>query len=185
MPPSRAKSRYLPAEDTVLLGRALEGFKGDACLEIGFGSGAVLRDVALRFRLAAGTDIMDLEESKSARSPGVDLVVADAATCFRDQVFDLVFFNPPYLPSGRIEDASVDGGRGGIEVAISFIEDGLRAMKKEGAMVALMSEEGDLRSFVDRCEESGAEIEEIARQKLFYESLVVFKIRRRRSARGS
>jgi release factor glutamine methyltransferase len=171
---------YLPAEDTLLLRKALEGFKGDACLEIGFGSGVVLRDMAARFRLAAGTDITGLEESESARSPGIDLVLANKATCFRDQVFDLVFFNPPYLPSQGIEDKAVDGGRGGIEVANSFLEDGLRAMKTDGAVVALMSDKGDLRSFVDRCEKSGAEIEEIAQEKLFYERLVVFKIRRRR-----
>jgi release factor glutamine methyltransferase len=181
---SGARSRYLPAEDTRELSKALESFSGGACLEIGFGSGAVLKGVSKRFGLVVGTDVIGLEDSKRARSPGIDLVLADAATCFRDEVFDLVFFNPPYLPSEGIVDAAVDGGRGGIEVATSFFEGALGAVKKDGVVVALMSDAGDLRSFVDRCEEAGAEVEEIARKKLFYESLIIFRMKRLSSREG-
>jgi len=173
------KSRYLPAEDTRLLIDALKDLRGDSCLEVGFGSAAVLRDVAGRFGLAVGTDVIDIQGAKSAKSAKTDLVLADKAACFRDGVFDLVFFNPPYLPSVGIEDITVDGGRGGIEVAISFLRDGSRTMKKDGTMVALMSDEGDLRAFMAECERGGLTVEEVDRKKLFYESLVVFEIRRK------
>ena len=171
-------ARYLPAEDTYLLRDALESFAGEACLEIGFGSGAVISSLSQRFRLAVGTDIIGLEDARLARSPQVDLVLSDGASCFRDGCFDLVFFNPPYLPSAPPEDRTVDGGLTGIEVPISFLEEGLRVLRGGGTVIALLSDKGDIRSFIGRCEGLGLAVEEVARKDLFYEILVVLKMKR-------
>ncbi len=81
-PPVRP--RYLPSDDTRLLKQALASRRGGSCLEIGFGSGAVLASVSVRFRIAVGTDVMGLADARLARSPSVDLVLADRARCFRD-----------------------------------------------------------------------------------------------------
>jgi release factor glutamine methyltransferase len=175
---SKGRRRYLPAEDTRLLAEALHPFRGGACLEIGFGSGAVLAWVSPRFSLAVGTDVIRLEEARLASRPEVQLVLADKASCFREGVFDLVFFNPPYLPSGKVEDAAVDGGPTGVEVPLSFVEEGLRVMKKGGVMVALLSTEGDVESFLARCVDLGLEVEPLAEKRLFYETLSVIAIRR-------
>jgi methylase of polypeptide subunit release factors len=176
-PPAGGR-RYLPAEDTDLLRGALEPFGGGSCLEIGFGSGAALASVSTRFGLAVGTDVMGVEEAKLALRPGVLLVLADRARCFRDRVFDLVFFNPPYLPSGEVEDAAVDGGPTGVEAPLSFLEEGLRVLKDGGVVVALLSTEGDVGSFLASCTSQGLEFEPIAEKRLFYETLSVFAIRR-------
>ena len=176
------RRKYLPAEDTYLLKDALRSFTGDACLEIGFGSGAVLASVAGRFRLAVGTDVVSLEDARSARLPSLGLVIADRAQCFRDGVFDLVFFNPPYLPAWPIEDLAVDGGPTGIEVPVSFLGDALRVLTKEGTIVALMSDEGDAESFLSHCSDLGLEVDSTIRKKLFYETLSVLILRRNRDA---
>jgi release factor glutamine methyltransferase len=178
--PRAGRPRYLPAEDTYLLRDALEHFSGDSCLELGFGSGAVLASVSGRFRLAVGTDVVGLEDARLAAGPRVELVIADRATCFRDGVFDLVFFNPPYLPSGPIEDKAVDGGPTGVEVPASFLEEGLRVLREGGTIVALLSGEGDLGSFLSHCGDLGLAVETVAEKRLFYETLSVFKMRRGR-----
>jgi release factor glutamine methyltransferase len=180
LPPHGGRRRYLPAEDTYALRDALEQFTGGSCLEIGFGSGAVLASASKRFRLAVGTDIIGLEDAKLARGSGAELVLADRAICFRDGAFDLVFFNPPYLPSAGIEDVAVDGGPSGAEAPISFLEEGLRVMSEGGTIVALLSDEGDLESFFARCRALGLEVESLAERKLFYETLSVFALRRGR-----
>jgi release factor glutamine methyltransferase len=171
-------SRYLPAEDTRLLGEALEPWRGDSCLEIGFGSGAVLAGVSGRFRLAVGTDVIGVEEARLARSPLMDLVLTDRAGCFRDGVFDLVFFNPPYLPSGRVEDDAVDGGRGGMEVPFRFLGEALRVLKRSGSVIVLLSDKGDLDSFVSRCGGAGLSVERVVEKRVFFERLVVFRLHR-------
>jgi len=172
------RGRYLPAEDTDLLREALEPFSGGSCLEIGFGSGAVLASVSPRFGLAVGTEVIDLEEARLAAAPGVELFLADRATCFRDGVFDLVFFNPPYLPSEKIEDEAVDGGPTGVEVAVSFLEEGLRVLGEGGTIVALLSTEGDLGSFLSHCSNLGLAVDSVAEKRLFYETLAVLTMRR-------
>lgn len=178
MAPDRERARYLPAQDTYILRDALVPFSGDSCLEIGFGSGAVLASVSGRFRLAVGTDIIGLKEAGLALGPQVELVIADRATCFRDGVFELVFFNPPYLPSWPIEDEAVDGGPTGIEVPVTFLEESLRVLREEGTIVALLSSEGDLESFLSHCSMLGLAVESVAEKRLFYETLSVLTIRR-------
>ena len=178
MPLPAGRRRYLPAEDTDLLRKALEPFSGDSCLEIGFGSGAVLASASGRFRLAVGTDVVALEEARLAIRAQVQLVLADRATCFRDGVFDVVFFNPPYLPSETIEDEAVDGGPTGVEVPVSFLEEGLRVLREGGVIVALLSTEGDVVSFLAHCSSLGLQVEQIAEKGLFYETLSVFRIQR-------
>lgn len=171
--------RYVPSDDTRLLGEALSPLSGEACLEIGFGSGALISGRAGSFELAVGTDIIGLEEAKLARSPGVDLVLADRASCFRDESFDLVFFNPPYLPSQRTEDAAVDGGPTGTEVPTAFLVDGLRVLREGGTVLFLLSDAGDIDWFLQRCRSMGLEVETVSERRTFYEKLVVFRTEKR------
>jgi release factor glutamine methyltransferase len=178
LPPLEGLPRYLPAEDTYLLRDALEPFSGGSCLEIGFGSGAVLASVSGRFELAVGTDVIPLQDARPAARPGVELLLADRATCFRDGVFDLVFFNPPYLPAWPVEDRAVDGGPTGVEVPVTFLEEGLRVLREGGTIVALLSTEGDLEHFLSHCSYLGLEVETIAEKRLFYEKLSVLTMRR-------
>jgi release factor glutamine methyltransferase len=169
--------RYLPDDDTRLLMSALGSFSGGSCLEIGFGSGALVSSVADRFALAVGTDVLALQEARLAADPRVELVIADRATCFRDEVFDLVFFNPPYVPSSPIEDVAVDGGPTGVEVPVSFLGEAVRVVRKAGTIVALLSTEGDREAFLAHCGDLGLEVESITEKRLFYETLSVFRIR--------
>ena len=170
---------YAPSDDTMLLIRALSGEGGGNCLEIGFGSGAVLRSLAPKFELAVGTDVTTVAQALVARG-SADLCLADRASCFRDSSFDLVAFNPPYLPSENTPDRAVDGGPTGVEVAIAFLDDALRVLKPGGRVVALLSDRGDLARFASHCEALGLELRESERERLFYESLVVYEIRRTR-----
>ena len=156
-------------------------YQGVRCLEIGFGSGAVLQSLLPRFKMVVGTDLVSVEQARAAKGEA-EVVLADRATCFRERTFDLVTFNPPYLPSETIEDRAVDGGKGGLQVPFSFLEEALRVLKLGGIVVLLLSDEADLDEFEAYCEKKGLRVEEKARQGLFFENLFVFEVSRR--ARG-
>lgn len=176
MPSSEGDETYLPSDDTALLIRALSSHQGESFLEIGFGSGAVLKSVRPRFSMAVGTDIITLEQVRRSRG-SVEVVLSDRVSCFRDRTFDIVAFNPPYLPSDEILDRAVDGGEAGIAVAKGFLEDALRVLRPGGRIFALLSDHGDLAGFQSHCSRLGLSVREAERVKLFYESLVVYEIR--------
>ncbi|MGD0636577.1 MAG: methyltransferase domain-containing protein [Nitrososphaerales archaeon] len=178
----RGSVTYVPSDDTALLVRALTRVGGDSCLEIGFGSGAVLQSLVPRFPLVVGTDITTVEQARDAKGSS-EVVLADRASCFRDETFDVVAFNPPYLPSGQIRDRAVDGGRGGIEVPMKFLGDALRVVKAGGRIYVLLSNHGDLDRFAALCDGMGLSIREVAQAKLFFESLLVYEIVRPRAPR--
>jgi release factor glutamine methyltransferase len=172
---------YVPSDDTSLLVEALSGYRGRRCLEIGFGSGAVLESLMGRFSDVVGTDVMSLDQAREAKGGGgVGVLLADRASCFRDGVFDLVAFNPPYLPSKGIQDRAVDGGEGGVEIPLGFLEDALRVLTEVGKVVVLLSEDGDVPAFLRRATGMGASAVEVRRKRLFYETLVVYELSKQR-----
>lgn len=173
---------YVPSDDTALMVRALSSVEGGNCLEIGFGSGAVLQALHPRFSLVVGTDIVTVGQARAAKGSS-EAVLADRGSCFRDGTFDVVAFNPPYLPSGVVEDRTVDGGRGGVEVPMRFLEDALRVVKARGRIYVLLSDHGDLAGFVSHCTGLGLSIREAARARLFFESLLVYEIIREQASR--
>lgn len=121
---------------------------------------------------------MALGASTGTETDAVQLVVADRATCFRDAVFDLVAFNPPYVPSDGIEDIAVDGGKGGVEVPLAFLREALRVAKPDGRVVMLLSSINPTEAVRRLCWKKGYVMKEIARKNLFYEVLSAYLIQR-------
>lgn len=122
---------YVPAEDTQLLIGALTVRPGERALEIGTGSGAVAVHLARQGAKVRATDINPaaVEHARGeAKRAGVevDFVVGDLFGPIRGR-FDLVVFNPPYLPTGpedRLEgplNQALDGGPDGLEVVRAFL----------------------------------------------------------------
>jgi release factor glutamine methyltransferase len=181
MPPDPGSETYVPSDDTALLIEVLSEYEGERCLEIGFGSGAVLASLSGRFSTAVGTDVASLDQARAAERGGTaGLILADRASCFRAGAFDLVAFNPPYLPSEELDDRAVDGGEGGIEIPIRFLDDALRVLRTGGKIVLLLSDRGDLQRFLARSKGMGLSAVEKRRKRLFYETLVVYELSRGR-----
>ena len=174
--------RYLFSEDSALLGTArseMENGGVGRLLEIGAGGGRNLRDFCKSFDLAVGTDILPMSEMRSQRTEGVEIIIADRGTCFRSGTFDMVVFNPPYLPSDSAFDRAVDGGRGGVEVPLSFLDEALRVSTPTSKIVAILSSHSDLEEFEARCRKSRLQFNIIAERKLFFETLYAYLIERK------
>ena len=168
---------YIYSEDSRLLGRVISSLEDSVSfLEIGVGNGKNLVSVKDKFRVVVGTDL-NLEVRGDFRS-AVELVVADKASCFRSSSFDLVAFNPPYVPSEGIEDRTIDGGRNGIEIPLEFLSSALEVLKPAGRVVMVVSSEDSIDELEDFCEKRGLKSKKIAEVSLFFESLYVYLINR-------
>ena len=165
---------YLASDDSALLREKLRDRSGFSCLEIGAGNGGNLIELAARFELAVGTDLVRPEKLEWRSRPG-DFVLADGASCFSDESFDLVAFNPPYLPSETIQDVAVDGGRGGIEVPLFFLKEALRVVKKGGRILMLLSSQNSVEEIRQECSKSSFKLSLVAEKRLFYEKLSVYE----------
>ena len=167
-----SRAPYISSEDSGLLRGALEGRSGRMFLELGAGNGGTLVRLCRAYDVAVGTDVVRPEMRDW--SQGADFVLADRASCFRDLVFDLVAFNPPYLPGEGGGDQAVDGGPR-LERPLLFLEDALRVVKPEGSVVFLLNQEADVAEFEQACVRHGFRLRPLISRKLFFEVLSVYE----------
>ncbi len=160
---------YTPAEDTFALLDSLPQVANSA-LEIGCGSCYIIAHLNAKFKI--GCDI-----SRPLNSNGdFDFVLCDGKKLpFRSNSFDLVFFNPPYLPSDGIQDPAVDGGKGGVEIAILFLEESLKILREDGQILTVLSSLSDLNLFRKKLNELKLSFYE-KKKRLFFEELHIFNI---------
>ena len=135
---------YQPAADTYLLldeSRA-EVKKGDRILEVGTGSGYIAAGL-VKLAPVIATEI-NPHAASCAREAGVEVVRCNLFDAIRG-TFDLILFNPPYLPTGqqeRIDDwleYALDGGENGRVVIERFAVDVRRILAPEGRILLLIS----------------------------------------------
>jgi len=136
---------YSPAEDSYLLLRAAlrEVRLTDRVLEVGTGSGYVAVELVGRAAQVVTTDI-NPHAVECARARGLAAVRTDLFAGLSGP-FDLVIFNPPYLPTApeeRIDDwleHALDGGPTGRAAIERFIADVGRVLTLPGRILLLVS----------------------------------------------
>ncbi|MCP8312552.1 MAG: methyltransferase [Candidatus Methylarchaceae archaeon HK02M1] len=173
---------YKPAEDTFLLARAIGRYSGKVKLEIGIGSGYIFIELSKsKNPLVVGTDISVkalrevLIRLKSIDRDNVELVHCDGASPFRKGCFDLIIFNPPYLPSEEILDSTVDGGKEGIEAMEKFIDHSLNVVSNSGSIVFILSTLSNYVKVVKILKDKGFEVVKKESLKLFFEEIFVIE----------
>ena len=135
---------YQPEADTYLLLDAAraEIKPGDRVLEVGTGSGHIAAGLAEPAHVIA-TEI-NPHAASCARGAGVEVVRCDLFDAIHGR-FDLILFNPPYLPTGpheRIDDwleYALDGGESGRVVIERFAADVARVLAPGGRILLLVS----------------------------------------------
>ncbi|MCU4799694.1 class I SAM-dependent methyltransferase [Halobacteria archaeon HArc-gm2] len=174
---------YQPAEDSHLLATAArEGVAaGDRALDVGTGSGYVADELA-----AAGADVVasDLNPAacRQARERGLPVVRADLLDPFRDGAFDVVTFNPPYLPTdpdnewGDWMETALSGGEDGRAAIDPFLDDVDRVLAPDGAAYLLVSSLTDPDAVRERAAANGLDATEVEREAYPFERLLVLRL---------
>jgi release factor glutamine methyltransferase len=142
--PGNSAQIYQPSEDTwLLLEAAQEELRpDDRVLEVGTGCGHIAASLTRGGDVVA-TDINPYAVA-AARREGVSVIRADMFRGIRGP-FDLVIFNPPYLPTRegeRIDDwleYALDGGETGREVIGRFAAEVHRVLAPAGRILLILS----------------------------------------------
>ncbi len=137
---------YPVEEDTVLLLKVAleESQHEDRVIEVGTGSGYIAASLLDRVRSVIAVDINPYAAA-AARTRGVDVVRTDLFAGLRGR-FDLVLFNPPYLPTNpeeRLDDwleYALDGGPDGRLTITRFLTELDEVLAPAGRALLLVSD---------------------------------------------
>jgi release factor glutamine methyltransferase len=174
---------YAPSDDSFLMIDAIARLQliGRKVLDMGTGSGILGLYCAMCGAEVTASDIDEVavqEVTRTAEALGVQMktCVSDLFSDIHDR-FDLILFNPPYMPSARVEDRSIDGGSGGIVITSRFIEGLPSHLNRRAETLLLLSSMNDPSSIQFR--HSNLEFSTVARKSLFFEELEVLRVRLR------
>lgn len=181
---------YQPAEDTDLLLRALGllDVTGDRACDLGTGTG--IQGLALAKRGARVVSVdLNPHAVRLARANARRNGLADRIEVLRASLlaplrgpFDLVAFNPPYLPvQGEVPGdlaKAWEGGPGGIAWAPLFLAGLHRCLAPGGRAVVLVSSLGARGAFLALAAQRGFVAEAVASEKLPWETLEAFLVQR-------
>ncbi|RDD52889.1 MAG: methyltransferase domain-containing protein [Candidatus Korarchaeota archaeon NZ13-K] len=156
--------------------------RGKTCLDLGTGTGILAIDMARRGCLTVASDVsMDscllARRNSALNGVYVEVVQGDLARHFRDLSFDIVAFNPPYLPL-RGESEQWSGGELGRELIDSLLIDLPRLLRDGGAALLLHADFNDPILTIKRARALNLSAKIIGRKKLSFHELMVVMVRK-------
>ena len=172
---------YLPQEDSYLLSEVLKRKLQDkeiSCLEIGAGSGIQLEVLeSIGIKKILGCDI-NRNAVAECKKKGFECLYSDLFSNVKGK-FDIIVFNPPYLPEEETEDMgsklSTTGGKKGSEIINRFLQQAEGHLKEGGEIILLTS------SLTQDVDWRDWERKKLAEKKLFFEKLFVWELRKKNS----
>jgi len=176
---------YQPAEDSFLMSRILKEKLPELLeknpdlkfLEIGAGSGIHLetaKNLGVKKENIYSSDI-DKKSVSHCNLLGFNCIHSDLFEKINGK-YDLIIFNPPYLPEDAREPKdsklATTGGKKGSEIILNFLKQAKNFLEKNGKIFLITS---SLSGDID-FKKLGYETKEIGCEKLFYERLCIWEI---------
>lgn len=182
---------YRPAEDTFLIAKNLEIEKGEEVLELGVGCGLLSIIATKEGAKVIATDISSHAKKtaeKNATLEGVNEKIefrkGDLFKPIKDEKFDLIIFNPPYLPVTKKESQNTeiekawDGGPSGRKVIDRFLNQVLDYLKPNGRFIFVQSSLSGFDETMKKLEKSNLEVD-VKTKKLSFERLYLIEARQK------
>jgi release factor glutamine methyltransferase len=165
---------YQPREDSKLLAKAIleRDLSGKRCLDMGTGTGIIARKMVhaeAEEVVAVDKNPEAVEEASEKLKDHEEIEVFESDLFSEvEGKFDLIAFNPPYLPEDKdVEDeGELFGGASGEELTEKFLKKSGDCLKDDGEVLFVVSS----KSGFDR---DGYEI--VDTEKLWFEDLFVLK----------
>lgn len=173
---------YYPREDSGLLAGVLEKMDmgGKKALEVGCGSGFLS---VLMARQGASVTAVDISEeavaatkrNAEANNVSVNCLVSDIFSGVKAD-YDIIVFNPPYLPVEEGEtDKTYAGGCSGREVIERFVAEAENHLKPNSTILLVVSSLTGEKEVMKLFKEAGMAAQAVAREKVPWEELIVLE----------
>lgn len=176
---------YIPSDDTFLLAENLEIKEGQSVLEIGTGSGLVSMYASLLTDDVTATDInynaLELAE-KNFKLNNINTIRLEFGDMFepvKNEKFDVILFNTPYLPTDSDDiinddlNYAFDGGLDGRKVIDRFINEVSNHLNDNGIVQIIQSSLSDNDRTLDMFDRNGFVAEIAESEKFFFEEIVL------------
>lgn len=175
------KEIYLPSDDSFLLSEILEKeilkLSNDKSeikvLEIGCGSGIQLqtfKKAGIKKQNIFSCDI-NSKAVKHCKKLGFNSIKSNLFEKIKGK-FDVITFNPPYLPSDKFDkEKDTTGGKTGSEVINKFLKQAKSHLTKNGKIILLVS------SYTKKINWLNYKKKLLGKKKLFFERLYVWELK--------
>jgi len=165
---------YEPAEDSFLLQKYVKKYAKGKVLDLGAGSGIQALAALKKTKDVLAVDINE-EAISLLKEKGIKSQVSDLFSNVKEK-FDLIIFNPPYLPKdeNEPEDSALTttGGKKGYEIIEKFLQHAKKFLEKEGKILLVCSSlTGDVEKMFKKY---GYEFKKLEEKKEFFEKLFVY-----------
>ena len=172
---------YNPEEDSYLLRSLIKRYsKNKSVLDLGSGSGIQALE-ALKHK-ASNVSASDIDEESLTHLKTIKNLKVIKSDLFNNisDSFDLIIFNPPYLPENKLEDKQTSrittGGKKGDEIILRFLEQSKDHLNKNGTILLLLSSLTPKSKIKTLLKKQKMKHKPLAKKEIFMETLEVWEI---------
>lgn len=167
---------YRPREDSFLLRKQVRKYAKGKVLDMGTGSGIQALAALENTKDVLAVDI-NPEAVEKLKKKGVNAIVSDLFANVKGK-FDVIIFNPPYLPDDPEEDEesrlTTTGGKQGHELTERFLKEAKKHLNKKGIILLLFSSmTGDVDSILKKLKYKFILLD---KKKMFFEEIYVYLV---------
>jgi len=182
---------YNPSDDSYLLLKVIDPKPEESMLEMGPGTGLISVHAAKAGAKVTAADINPHAVECTRRNAAANGVRLEAvkSDLFQNVTgnFDIIVFNPPYLPGSTQSTSWIEkswsGGEDGAEVAVRFLQEAWKHLAPGGRIFMILSSAGGLMSVVRAAKERYESVM-LEEQRMFFESLFAYRLKLRYSQNG-
>jgi len=177
---------YAPQEDSHLLGKEVKRYISKLkkrcikVLDMGSGSG-IQAQTCIKAGLEKENILcadIDKEAVKFIKNRGIKVIQSNLFSKVKGK-FDLIIFNPPYLPEHEYDKGKdTTGGKKGYETILRFLKSAKSHLEKKGIILLLFSSLSDPNFILEYALKQYYTAKKLSEEKLFFEKLYVYELRR-------
>jgi len=174
-------SFYKASDDSLFLAKIVSKnltSKKLTALDVGTGSGIQSKNLLNLGIKKENILAIDLNPSalNEAKKLGVKTKKSDLFEKVK-QKFDLILFNPPYLPESKYDkEIDTTGGKKGDETIIRFIKNLKQHLNKNGKALLLTSSYTPNKEWKSLAKSKGFKVKKLATKGLFFEKLFIWEL---------